>query len=142
MKPVAIGYLHKGISGTAQAWDETRIRSLARRLGYDLSKIVTFTDRVDNPMKRLLITVGSTGAEAVFVPSRKHLGGEVPASLVNACDVVEVDTETTHARTLSSVFDPPTSEGDTVGHRDSRDRPAVAGGCGLPCGEGAETSLT
>lgn len=141
MRPPAIGYLHKGVSGTAQAWDETGIRSLARRFGYDLSKIVTFTDRVDDPVKRLLNTVESTDAEAVFIPSRKHLGDEIPAALIEACDVIEVDTEISHARTLPSVFDPPpASEGDTVGDRASRDRPAVTGRCGLPGGEGAAAS--
>jgi hypothetical protein len=33
MIPTAIGYVRKDISGTRQQWDETQVRSLARRLG-------------------------------------------------------------------------------------------------------------
>ncbi|WP_328411738.1 hypothetical protein [Nocardia sp. NBC_00403] len=43
MKPTAIGYLRSDISGTAQNWDEIRMRSLAKRYGYDLAKNIVFT---------------------------------------------------------------------------------------------------
>ncbi|GAB4588499.1 hypothetical protein [Nocardia sp. IFM 10818] len=42
---------------------------------------------------------GTTGAEAVFVPSVSHFeSGEVPAELVRAADVITVDDRHTYAR--------------------------------------------
>lgn len=107
MNPAAIGYLRADVSGTSQVWHETQIRSLAKRFGYDLGRIVVFNARTDDPLRRLLIVVGKTKAEAVFVPSEEHFGGPVPKSLIDVCDVVAVDSEHTHSRQLANVFDPP-----------------------------------
>lgn len=105
--PPAIGYLRVDISGTSQAWDEARIRSLARRYGYDLSRIVPFSERTDNPAQRLLNVVANTGAEAVFAPSEKHFDGGVPQSLIDVCDVITVDDEQTRSRDLAARLRPP-----------------------------------
>lgn len=98
-KPIAIGYLRRDVSGTRQDWDETRIRSLAARFGYDLCKTLAFDSGTDRPVHRIKVAVSRTRAEAVFVPSADHFdGGEVPGELVQAADVVTVDTEETFAR--------------------------------------------
>jgi hypothetical protein len=107
VNPPAIGYLRADVSGVSQAWDETRIRSLARRFGYDLGRIVVFHARTDDPMRRLLNVVTNTEAEAVFAPSEKHFGGAVPQSLINVCDVVTVDDEQTCSRDLAAKLRPP-----------------------------------
>lgn len=106
MKPPAIGYLRTDVSGPSQTWDETRIRSLARRYGYDLSRIVAFSERTDDPAKRLLNVVANTAAEAVFAPSEKHFDGPVPQSLVNVVDVITVDDEQTRSRDLAARLQP------------------------------------
>lgn len=105
--PPAIGYLRSDVSGVSQAWDEARIRSLARRFGYDLSRIVVFSERTDDPVRRLLNVATHTEAVAVFAPSEKHFGGPVPPSLVNVCDVVTVDDEHTRSRDLAARLQPP-----------------------------------
>lgn len=143
MRPPAIGYLRKDVSGSAQGWHETQIQGLAKRFKYDLAKIIAFSERVDDPLQRLLNTIASTKAEAVFVPSVEHFGGEIPEVLTKACDVVIVDTEETLARRLPTLFDPPiSSEGELCGHRDSRDRTAVAGRSGLPRVQSGATPVT
>ncbi|WP_433567002.1 hypothetical protein ACQP1O_18555 [Nocardia sp. CA-151230] len=98
--PTAIGFLRRDISGTRQQWDETQIRSLAARFGYDLAKILVFGPDTDRPVHRLRVAVSRTGAAAVFVPGPRHFDdARVPAALVAAADVVTVDTEQTYART-------------------------------------------
>ncbi|MFG2446466.1 hypothetical protein ACGFQG_26685 [Nocardia fluminea] len=99
MKPIAIGYLRSDISGTAQSWDEIRIRSLAKRYGYDLAKTIVFTPRTPDPITRLITAAHRTAAETVFTPHLAHLGTEVPNVLIRTCDVITVDDETTYART-------------------------------------------
>ncbi|WP_328659892.1 hypothetical protein [Nocardia salmonicida] len=94
----AIGYVRKDISGCRQQWDETQLRTLAKRLGYNLRKTVAFSDRTDNPVDRLRITVGRLGVDAVIVPSAAHFGGTVPADLVAMVDVITVSPHETHAR--------------------------------------------
>ncbi|WP_278264058.1 hypothetical protein [Nocardia sp. AG03] len=99
MKPIAIGYLRADVSGTRQQWDETQIRSLAKRLGYDLAKIVVFTEATEHPAYRLCVCVARVGAEAVIVPGAEHfLGDRIPAEVVAAADVVTVTPEATYAR--------------------------------------------
>ncbi|MFC4125365.1 hypothetical protein [Nocardia rhizosphaerae] len=97
MKPPAIGYLRRDISGVAQSWDETQIRSLAERLGYRFTKTVVFSDRTTDPIGRLLDVVGTTEAAAVVTPDLGHLGDHAEVVLA-ACDVITVSPETTHAR--------------------------------------------
>ena len=74
MKPIAIGYLRSDLSGAAQNWDEIRIRSLAKRYGYDLAKTIVFTARTADPLTGLITIVQRINAEAVFIPHRRHLG--------------------------------------------------------------------
>ncbi|NNH75021.1 hypothetical protein HLB23_35105 [Nocardia uniformis] len=84
-QPTAIGYLRRDVSGIRQEWDETHIRSLARRFGYDLAKIVAFGPDTDAPITRL-INVART-VDAVIVPSVEHFdGGAVPGPLVKVAD--------------------------------------------------------
>ncbi|MFF5036626.1 hypothetical protein [Nocardia salmonicida] len=98
MKPIAIGYLRSDISGTAQNWDEIRIRSLAKRYGYDLAKTIVFTPRTPDPITRLITTAHRTAAEAIFTPHLAHLGTELPSIIIRTCDVITVDDENTYAR--------------------------------------------
>ncbi|MFF2085749.1 hypothetical protein ACFVVM_18385 [Nocardia sp. NPDC058176] len=102
MKPPAIGYLRRDISGVAQSWDETQIRSLAERLGYRFTKTVVFSDRTADPLRRLLDVVTTTEAAAVVTPSLNHLG-DLPDPLLAACDVITVTPEITHTRTLPAL---------------------------------------
>lgn len=103
-RPVAIGYLRRDVSGTRQPWDEEQIRSLARRFGYDLSRIVAFSNHTDEPHQRLCNVVGRIGATAVFVPSLDHFltSEEVPATLLTLADIVTVDTRFTYTRSQVS----------------------------------------
>lgn len=102
MKPPAIGYLRRDISGVAQPWDETQIRSLAERLGYRFTKTVAFSDRTTDPLGRLLAVVASTAAVAVVTPSLAHLD-DLPEAVLAACDIVTVTPEITHSRTLPAL---------------------------------------
>ena len=90
MKPPAIGYLRRDISGVAQSWDETQIRSLAERLGYRFTKTVVFSDRTADPIGRLLDVVTTTEAAAIVTPSLTHLGSDLPHRIVAACDIITV----------------------------------------------------
>lgn len=99
MKPIALGYLRSDITGRSQNWDETRIRSLAKRYGYDLAKTIVFTAQTTDSITRLIDLTRQVNAEAIFVPHRLHLGSAVPPTLVEACDVIIVDDESTYART-------------------------------------------
>ncbi|MQY20467.1 hypothetical protein [Nocardia macrotermitis] len=103
-RPVAIGYLRRDVSGTRQPWDEEQIRSLARRFGYDLSRIVAFSHHTDEPHQRLCNVVGRIGATAVFVPSLDHFltPEEVPTALLTLADIVTVDTHYTYTRSQVS----------------------------------------
>ena len=99
-RPVAIGYLRRDVSGSRQPWDEEQIRSLARRFGYDLSRIVAFSHHTDEPHQRLCNVVGRVGATAVFVPSLDHFvtREHVPTALLRLADIVTADTRFTYAR--------------------------------------------
>ncbi|GGN94277.1 hypothetical protein [Nocardia rhizosphaerihabitans] len=105
MKPIAIGYLRSDLSGAAQNWDEIRIRSLAKRYGYDLAKTIVFTARTADPVTGLITIVRRINAEAVLAPHRRHLGVEIPLALVGTCDVITVDDESTYARSYFAVHD-------------------------------------
>ncbi|WP_067693932.1 hypothetical protein [Nocardia jejuensis] len=97
--PTAIGFLQSDISGVRQQWDEIQIRSLAKRLGYDLRKTVVFNATTDRPVQRLRVLVDRLGVDAVIVPSAAHFdGAEVPTDLVAVADVVTVDPQDTFAR--------------------------------------------
>lgn len=98
-KPDAIGYLRRDISGIRQTWDENRIRSLAKRFGYNLRKTIVFGPTVDYPVQRLCNVVKNLEVVTVFVPNPAHFPNtEVPAALVQICDVITVDDQHTYAR--------------------------------------------
>lgn len=96
-KPTALGYLRSDISGVAQVWDETQIRSLAKRLGYELCKTVVFGKDTDHPASRLLNVVRRLDVDAVIAPSLDHLDGTAEP-VVRTCDVITVSPESTYAR--------------------------------------------
>ncbi|MCM6778553.1 hypothetical protein NDR87_34230 [Nocardia sp. CDC159] len=88
----AIGYLRRDIAGPRQHWDEIQMRSLAKRLGYDLRKTIAFGAHTDNPAARLRSIANSLGVATVIVPSLAHFdGGEVPASLRGATVITVSD---------------------------------------------------
>ena len=97
--PTAFGYLRSDVSGIKQDWDETQIRSLARRYGYDLAKIVVFKEGTDHPLRRLKHLITQLDAEAVFVPSLAHFVDEsLPEDLRQRVNIITVTPENTHAR--------------------------------------------
>ncbi|MEV0249438.1 hypothetical protein AB0H76_22755 [Nocardia sp. NPDC050712] len=98
----AIGFLRRDISGISQGWDETQMRSLAKRLGYDLAKIVVFGSATHDPLGRLLGVIHRTDAVAIFVPKATHFDdADIPAALVRVCDVITVTPEATYARPVA-----------------------------------------
>ncbi|RDI52812.1 hypothetical protein [Nocardia mexicana] len=97
--PAAISYLDKDVSGSRQSADEERIRSHAKRLGYNLVKTIAFGSRTDRPMRRLINVVERLGVETVFVPNLHHLdGSEIPRELRDIATVITVDPESTYKR--------------------------------------------
>ncbi|NKY88177.1 hypothetical protein [Nocardia veterana] len=96
---VALGYLRKDVSRQQQRWDEAHIRSLARRLGYNLSKTIVASELTVDPIRRLMDVVVKVDAEAVIVPSAAHFADRViPPELVEITDVITVSPEHTYAR--------------------------------------------
>lgn len=106
MRPPAIGYLRRDISGARRSWDEIQIRTVARRLGYELAKTVVFSEMTADPIKQVTTAARAAGAEAVVVPSAEHLGGEIPAALLDAAQVITVTPEEAHERRVPTIFDP------------------------------------
>ncbi|MGQ4596459.1 hypothetical protein [Nocardia sp. R6R-6] len=104
-KPTAIGYLRRDVSGVSQVWDETQIRSVAKRLGYDLAKVVVFGPNTDHPLTRLMNVVRTVDVDAVIVPGVAHFGGEVPTELVKVADVITTNTGQTFARWATGCSD-------------------------------------
>ncbi|WP_405164915.1 hypothetical protein OG203_07325 [Nocardia sp. NBC_01499] len=95
--PTALGYLRRDISGRQQSWDESQIRSLAKRLGYDLARTILFDADTDNRIDQLQTAVLVSEAEAVITPTLDHLDGTADP-LVKTCDVITVRPENTYAR--------------------------------------------
>ncbi|WP_227982795.1 hypothetical protein [Nocardia spumae] len=94
---LALGYLRTDVSQRQRRWDEAQIRSLARRLGYELSEIILAGTH--EPIQRLMDTVIELNAEAVIVPTADHFDGHlVPAELIEITDVITVSPEHTYAR--------------------------------------------
>ncbi|WP_028479747.1 hypothetical protein [Nocardia sp. CNY236] len=105
VKPTALGYLRRDISGISQDWHEIQIRSLAKRLGYDLAKTIVFGPRTDAPVIRLMNAVWAVEAAAVVVPSLWHFDSHVPYELVELADVITVTPQRTYQRKLPNPFD-------------------------------------
>ncbi|KZM69393.1 hypothetical protein [Nocardia terpenica] len=100
LRPTAVGYLRTDVSRLAQLWDQSQIRKLASKLGYDFADMVVFDPKFGRPpLARLKAQVTRLGAEAVIVPSPEHFAaGEIPNDLVLRVDVVTVSPEKTYAR--------------------------------------------
>ncbi|MEV6555013.1 hypothetical protein AB0M22_04795 [Nocardia sp. NPDC051756] len=96
-RPTAIGYLRRDVSGVSQVWDETQIRSVAKRLGYELTKIVVFGAQTEQPVQQLLNAIERVDADAVVMPNLTHLADELDR-VVRVCDVITVNPENTYAR--------------------------------------------
>ncbi|MBF6169911.1 hypothetical protein [Nocardia blacklockiae] len=96
---LALGYLRTDISRQRQQWDEAQIRSLARRLGYNLCKTIAFSHRTDDPLGQLARAVAGLRAEAVLVPSADHFDcGTIPEELIRITDVITITPQHTYAR--------------------------------------------
>lgn len=101
-KPPALGYLRKDVSGVSQDWDEAQMRSLAKRLGYELCKTVTFGAGTDAPVDRLVDVVRNFGVDAVITPNLHHFGNAVPNELVEVCDLITMTPQETYSRSALS----------------------------------------
>ncbi|MFE3187592.1 hypothetical protein ACFXHA_01200 [Nocardia sp. NPDC059240] len=101
-KPTCLGYIRIDVSGVAQLWDQTQIRKLATRLGYDFADMVIYDPRFGRPpLARLKAQATRLDAEAVIVPSPEHFeGAEIPGTLVQQLDVITVTPEQTYARRM------------------------------------------
>ncbi|MBF6179811.1 hypothetical protein [Nocardia otitidiscaviarum] len=99
-RPTAIGYLRSDISGLRQAWDESQIRSLAARRGFDFAKMIVLDGRTGKPpLAALKSTITRISASAVFVPSTAHFDGDtVPPALLNVVSVITIDPDNTYPR--------------------------------------------
>ncbi len=99
LKPIAVGYLRRDIAGVAQGWNETQIRGVARRLGYNLAKTVVFSAKTANPIPELIATARRAKSDAVIVPSVTHFErNAIPDELTQVVDVITVSPEETYAR--------------------------------------------
>ncbi|MFI1918603.1 hypothetical protein [Nocardia sp. NPDC020380] len=99
-QPTALGYLRTDVSGTSQLWDESRMRALAARLGYDFSGIIVHDPSSGRPpLARLKSHATRLDAEAVIVPGPQHFeDGQIPNSLLQQLDVLTVSPENTYSR--------------------------------------------
>lgn len=103
--PTAIGYLRTDVSGIRQTWDETQIRSLAGKLGYNYLKLVAFSNATLDPLERLATLARRLDVDAVVTPSLEHVGGQVPELVVAAADVITVSPQKSYARWASGRVD-------------------------------------
>lgn len=72
-KPTCLGYLRTDVSRVAQLWDQSQIRKLATRLGYDFADMVIYDPKFGRPpFARLKAQAIRLDAEAVIVPSPEH----------------------------------------------------------------------
>ncbi|WP_306356897.1 MULTISPECIES: hypothetical protein [unclassified Nocardia] len=99
-RPTALGYLRTDVSGMARVRDQSRIRTLASRLGYDFADMIVYDPKFGRPpLARLKAQATRLDAVAVIVPGPEHFeGGQVPAGLVEQLDVITVNPEVTYAR--------------------------------------------
>ncbi|WP_238595035.1 hypothetical protein, partial [Nocardia seriolae] len=99
-KPTCLGYLRTDVSGMSQLWDQSQIRTLATRLGYDFTDMVIYDPKFGRPpLARLRAQATRLDAEAVIVPSPEHFeGGEIPSTLVQQLDGITVTPEEFYVR--------------------------------------------
>lgn len=105
----AIAYLRTDISGIHQKWDETQMRGLAKRLGFNLCKTIAFSDVTHDPIGKLLEVTERQRAEAVFVPHAGHLGDGLGRVAARVEVIVNTDETYGPPPVLEGVFsdDPP-----------------------------------
>lgn len=106
MKPTAIGFMRADISGVSKPWDQIQIRTTGERFGYEVIKTIEFTAHTADPVDQLIRAVARDKVKAVVVPSVEHLGGEIPARLLDAIDVITVAPQTVYARDVPGLPDP------------------------------------
>ncbi|MFE4459166.1 hypothetical protein ACFROC_17575 [Nocardia tengchongensis] len=138
-KPTCLGYLRTDVSGVAQLWDETQVRRLAERFGYDLAEVVVYDPNSGRPpLARLRAQATRLDAEAVIVPSPEHFaGGEIPGTLVQRLDVITVSPEETYARhAVPPLPDRWPARADGAGslpcHSDAREFAGIGDAVGAP----------
>ncbi|WP_454195314.1 hypothetical protein [Nocardia sp. Marseille-Q1738] len=90
-RPRAIGFLRTDIAAPHEKWLETQMRSLAKRLGYDLCKTIALSAKTADPVGLLLDQIERTHAEAVIVPGRVHLDGHIGQVMRRADVIFDVD---------------------------------------------------
>ncbi|MFD3431175.1 hypothetical protein [Nocardia fluminea] len=84
----AIGVVRRTVSADPRL-DESTIRTLAAKRGYDLRGILTIHADTYMPTALTVVTAIEQRAVAVLVPALKHLGGtEKEKAVALACDVV------------------------------------------------------
>ncbi|AHH17923.1 hypothetical protein [Nocardia nova] len=94
MSFVALGFLRKDVSRRRQQWDEAQLRHVARSLGFDFSRTITFSHLTRDPVRQLLDAVVRLDVDAVVVPSLSHFTDHViPAALLEITDVITVAPE-------------------------------------------------
>lgn len=99
-RPTAVGYLRTDVSGATRLVDESEIRKVADRLGYDFADMIVYDPVFQRPpLARLKAQTTRLSASAVIVPSLDHfVPPSVPEELVLALDVITVSPHNTYAR--------------------------------------------
>lgn len=87
----ALVCLRADISGDRYRWDEMRLRGLAIRLGYEFRATLGATAAAEDRIDLLLRGVELHRAEAVFVPGREYLDGQVERVKARVDIIVDVD---------------------------------------------------
>ncbi|WP_227980006.1 hypothetical protein [Nocardia spumae] len=73
MKPRAVGFLHREISGARQEADEHAIRVTAGTAHLDLARTFACSHLVEQPMQRLENILSRVESNTIIVPELRHL---------------------------------------------------------------------
>lgn len=90
---IAVVYIRSDLSGHARQLDESRLRRLAIRFGYDVCEVLLVDGTRSQRLVYLEDGIRAHGAEAVFVPTVEHLDGQL-GRIVAQADVIEQSGET------------------------------------------------
>jgi len=90
MKPKAVGFLHRDVSGTQQDAHEKSLQATADAKRIDLARIFACSHLVKNPPLRLTIMLGNIDADTIIVPHPMgaHLG-KAAAELNQTYTIIE-----------------------------------------------------